>query len=318
MAPGPSNPMPADDRAEPRPNLPPGNAFEALRGLSQVRWAGRAIGAGIAAARDAVARLLIRVGVTPNALTLVGFAITCGAAYCLARGAGQQVPYFHYVRAGPVGWWPIWTLALLFLAAACDMLDGAVARLGNLKTRSGAVLDSTVDRFSDMALYIGCLLYFALHDPPNITYQLLAVLSLCSAVLISYIKARADNLIEDCSVGFWLRGERFAGLMIACSCGHVSTYLWQMSISCLFTVWRRISYAYRVLNAEDRGRPLPPRGPSPGWFGTFQWWRYPRGSTAHDVVTGAHILFIIFAPCIWPSLLAVGAWGDPLRRWFGW
>ena len=58
--------------------------------------------------------------------------------------------------------------------------------------------------------------------------------------------------------------------------------------------------------------------PAPGWFGTFQWWRYPRGSTAHDVVTGAHILFIIIAPCIWPSLMAVGAWGDPLRRWLGW
>jgi len=297
------------------PAFPAPAALETLRQVSAAESVGKPLGLSVAAARDALARRLVDLGVTPNIITVVGLFMTCGAAYGLARGAGQQVPYFVGVRDAPVGWWPIWTLVFLFLAAACDMLDGAVARVGNLRTRAGAVLDSTIDRLSDMALYIGCLLYFAQRDPANLTYQLLAVLSLCCAVLISYIKARAECFIDNCSVGYWSRGERFAGLMIACACGHVPAYLWQMSFSCAFTVWRRGSFAYRTLRALDTGRALPPRGPAPGWLGALQIWRRPRGSLGYDVATGLHIVFVVAAPCVWPALQAVGPWGDPLRRW---
>ena len=203
----------------------------------------------------------------------------------------------------------------LILAGACDMLDGAVARVGGLGSRAGAVLDSSVDRFSDMAIYIGCLLHFALATPANITYQLLAVVALCNAFLISYVKARAENLIDDCSVGYWLRGERFAAVLIGCIVGHVPAVLWQMAISCFFTVWRRMEYTYHTLQAVDAGRPPPPRGPAPGWRGALQLWRRPRGSVAYDLVTGAHIAYIVFAPCIWPALLGTGASADPLRGW---
>ena len=125
-----------------------------------------------------------------------------------------------------MGWWPALAALFLFAAFACDMLDGAVARVGHLGSRSGAVLDSAVDRFSDMAIYLACALHFALLPQPNVTYQLLAVLALCNGVLISYIKARAENMIEDCTVGYWLRGERCAALLIGCTFGHMPAVLW--------------------------------------------------------------------------------------------
>lgn len=286
--------------------------FAALRASGEAAGASKAIGSSIAAARDALARLLIRLGATPNRITMVGFALTCAAGYCLARGASEQVTFLRF-GGGSVGWWPTWAAVFLLLSGACDMLDGAVARVGRLATRSGAVLDSTVDRLSDAAIYIGCFLHFALLDRPNVTYQLLAVVALCNAFLISYIKARAEDIIEDCTVGYWLRGERFAAMLIGCAVGHVPAVLWQMSVSCGFTVWRRMTYAFAAVGALDTGRPGPPRGPSPRWWGRFQLWRHPRGSLPYDVVTGAHITYIVVAPWIWP---ASGPLADPLRRLF--
>lgn len=197
------------------------------------------------------------------------------------------------------------------------MLDGAVARVGGLGSRAGALFDSTLDRLSDMVIYIGCLLHFALLPKVNLTYQLLAIIALSNGVLISYVKARAENLIEDCSVGYWLRGERVAAVLIGCTTGHVPAVLWQMAISGSFTAWRRIEYAYHVLRAVDAGRPPPPRGPVPGWLGRIQIWRYPRGSIQYDVVTGLHIAFIVFAPLLLPALRGGDAAIDPVRSWLG-
>jgi CDP-diacylglycerol---glycerol-3-phosphate 3-phosphatidyltransferase len=305
---------PSPASSEPAPAV---KDFRALRESGEAAGASKSIGSAIAAARDAVARRLIRIGATPNRITLVGFLVTCGAGYCLARGASQSVPYFSFGGATGSGWWPALAAALLLLAGACDMLDGAVARVGRMGSRSGAVLDSSIDRLSDMAIYIGCFLHFALLPRPNITYQVLAVIALCNGVLISYVKARAENLIEDCSVGYWLRGERFAAILIGCTVGHVPAVLWQMAISCAFTVWRRMPFAHSVLRATDAGRPLPPRGPHPGWRGAIQLWRRPRGSVAYDLVTGAHIAYIVVAPGVWPVLRASGAGADPLRDWLG-
>jgi CDP-diacylglycerol--glycerol-3-phosphate 3-phosphatidyltransferase len=282
--------------------------FQALVESGEPGGASRSVGAAIAAARDALARKLIASGATPNRITILGFVFTCGAGYCLAQGAGQAVPYFSFA-GDSAGWWPALAAVLLVLAGACDMLDGAVARLGGLRSRAGAILDS--------AISLGCLLYFATRATPNLTYQVLAVIALCNSVLISYIKARAENVIEDCSVGYWLRGERFAAVLIGCTCGHVPAVLWQMAVSGFFTVWRRMTYAYAVLQAADRGRPLPPRGPVPRWPGRLQLWRRPRGSVSYDLVTGTHIAYIVFAPLFWPMLRAAGTHADPLRQWLG-
>jgi hypothetical protein len=145
--------MASEDRSDTSTKAAPPGASEdfcQLRASGEAGGVSRAIGSGFASARDSLARLLIGIGATPNRLTVAGFFMTIGAGYCLARGASQQLPYFS-TGAGPVGWWPLWAAGFLILASAFDMLDGAVARLGNMSSRFGAILDSVVDRFSDMA-----------------------------------------------------------------------------------------------------------------------------------------------------------------------
>ena len=290
--------------------------FAALRASGEDAGASEAIGSAICRARDRVARVLIALQFTPNRVTVLGLALTVAAGVCLAFGAGQQAPYWAH-GLGPAGWWPLAALAWLFLAGAADMLDGALARVGKLASRAGGLLDSAVDRFSDIAIYFGCFLYFALQPTPHVTYQVLAIIGLLNALLISYIKARAEDFLDDCTVGYWLRGERFAAVMIGCAVGHVPAVMWQMAVSCAFTVWRRLSYSFFAIRASDAGRPLPARGPDAQWWGRLQLWRHPRGSIAYDFVTGAHIAYIVFAPWIWPVLTDVSPATDFLRRWLG-
>ncbi len=298
------------------PAVPESKDFRALRATGDKAGASKTIGSSIAAARDVVARALLACGATPNRITLTGFVFTCGAGYCLARGASQQVSYF-VTSEGPVGVWPLWALFLLLLAGACDMLDGAVARIGKLGSEAGAVLDSVVDRLSDGAIYLGCFIHYATLAEPSVTYQLLAFVAFGNAVMISYVKARAENVIEGCTVGYWYRGERFAAVLIGCACGHMPAVLWQMAVSCGFTVWRRVTYAFAYTRATERGHPLPPHGPRSDWIGRLQLWRHPRGSIGYDLTTGFHIAFIIFAPLIWPALHGQGPYADPLRSWLG-
>ncbi|MFQ5805124.1 MAG: CDP-alcohol phosphatidyltransferase family protein [Phycisphaerae bacterium] len=290
----------------------PNDDFRRLREAGEKSGASLAIGARICAARDMVARGLVVVGATPNRITVGGFLVTCAAGYCLVRGASHQVPYF-YNDVGSASWWPAWAALFLFVAGACDMLDGATARVGNMRSRFGAILDSTLDRLSDMAIFLGCALHFALVG--DLTGGVLAVIALCNAFLISYVKARAEEIIEDCSVGYWLRGERFTAVLIGCVTGHVIAVLWLLAVLSLFTVWRRLAHARRAVRCLDRGLPGPPQGPAAGLVGRFQLWRGPRGSISYDLVTGINIAYIVAAPWFLPALTGQGAYGDPLGVW---
>lgn len=288
--------------------------FRRLRESGEQAGASRAIGGRIVAWRDGLARGMIAVGFTPNRVTILGFLITCGAGWCLVKGASHQASYF-YDGVGSSSMWPAWAALFLFLAGACDMLDGAIARIGNMSSKFGAILDSTIDRLSDLAIFLGCLIHFTLADRPNLTLVTLSVLALSSSFLISYVKARAEDIIDDCSVGFWLRGERFAAVLIGCATGHVVAVLWQLGLTNWLTVWRRIDYSRRAVLSMERGTPPPASGPEAGVLGRAQLWRRPRGSVGYDLIVSANILWIVVAPWIWPTLGGNGAWADPLRTW---
>ncbi|MBN2559467.1 MAG: CDP-alcohol phosphatidyltransferase family protein [Phycisphaerae bacterium] len=265
----------------------------------------RRIGQGFCDARDAIARVLIALRVTPNMLTIAGFLATCGAAVCFFLGGSYAhattrelgLPPYMFIAA-----------AFLFLASAFDMLDGAVARLGNLSTPLGAVLDSSVDRFSDMIVYVGLTGHFVLKQ--NLTYSVLAVVAMGNAFLVSYVKARSENTISSCAVGYWMRGERSAALLIAACAGTIPAVLWQQAVLPAFTVLRRMVWTWQVLSAQVARRPTPSAAPASGWTGLLKPWRYPRGSVPYDLVTGVNILFIIFASHVSPLF---GPGVDPLR-----
>lgn len=277
--------------------------FRRLQAEGHRRGWSWAIGRAFCETRDAIARGLIRLRVTPNMLTIGGFFATCGAAVCLFLGGSGS--------AGELGAVPYTLIAaaFFFLAGAADMLDGAVAHVGRLESAFGEVLDSVVDRCSDMVIYAGLIGHFLIRG--NLTYAMLAVAAMSSAVLIGYVKARSEVLIPSCSVGYWMRGERIVALLIASVAGNIPAALWQQAILPVFTVIRRMAWVRHVLSAEAAGRPVPTNTPAAGWRGLCRPWRYPRGSLPYDLVTGANIAFLVTAPYI-SSLF--GPEADPLRR----
>lgn len=288
--------------------------FHRLRESGERSGVSLVIGRGFGVSRDAVARGLIALGLTPNGATVLGCVATIIAGWCLAHGAGHQVPYFK-TGPGPVSYWPALAAIFLFIAGGFDMLDGAIARLAAKKSRFGGILDSTLDRISDMAIAFGCVAYFG-HIGSR-TYVALALVGMCASFMISYVKARADVVIDDCSVGFWLRGERCAALLIGAATGHIPAVLWQLAIGGALTTWRRVEYSRRAAMALDGLCAPPRRGPESGWVGRLQLYRHPRGSVPYDLIVGLNIAFIVFAPLLWPPLLASGAAADPLGGLLG-
>ncbi len=286
--------------------------FAALEERGDKRGSTWAIGAAVAAARDQVAGAMIRIGATPNRLTLAGFLVTVGSAVCLLFGASYRAPWEAYPGAPTASsWWPVGACAFLFVACAFDMLDGCVARIGGMATPFGGVLDSTLDRFSDCAIYLACATHFALVG--NTTYVALSVAALCNTFLISYVKARAEDLIDDCSVGWWLRGERCVGLLLGMGFCHMPGLLWQQATLPALTVLRRILYTRAVLSNGDKAASSWSgiRGPLPSPWTFLAPWRFPRGSVPYDLVAWFNIGYIIVMPWIHPFFYGDA---DPLRR----
>ncbi len=268
---------------------------------------GTVIAATFANGRDGIARRLIRLGVTPNTLTVCALILSLAAGAALAVGAGaslgwtltpgpadQYAPNAYLLVAG----------VLLLLCSAGDMLDGAVARLGGKATTFGAFLDSTLDRFSDFAIYLGIAFYFALRS--NLTYTLLPIVAIFAGLMVSYTRARAEDLIEFCTVGYWQRGERCAAILFAVFAHNVPALLIQQALLPMLTVWARIDYTRRVAAGQN---PLLDPRQSPRLFDKLKIWRYPRATLPYDLFTAANIAFLI--------LVRIPPHFDPLAELLG-
>lgn len=216
--------------------------------------------------RDLIARALCRIGITANMLTVLGAVFTIVAACLLASGAQQTWQDGTIPVSFWAGWW-------IILACAMDMLDGAVAKVNNMQTTFGGILDSTMDRISDIAIFGGIGIGFS----GNITFQLLALIALTNAILISYIKARAECEIDSCSTGFWQRGERMTSVLIACFAGHISTLIVLLAILPAFSVGSRLLLCYRHTSGTERHA----RTSS---VGGLAFWRYGRGTWPHVLI----------------------------------
>ena len=146
---------------------------------------------------DPVAGFLLRLGLSPNALTLLGLALSIGCGFLIGGG--------HLLIASLV----------LLLGGLCDMLDGGMARRGSLSSQRGAFLDSTLDRLAEIAMYLGLLVFF--HE--RLAMQLVTGLALTGSLMTSYARARSEGLGIECKVGLLERPERlillFLGLLLA-------------------------------------------------------------------------------------------------------
>src|SRR5947209_482406 len=184
---------------------------------------------------------LARRRINPNLLTVTGVSINvlCGLMFALG----------HFFWAG----------LILIVANLFDMLDGQVARLTNQVTRFGGFLDSTLDRVSDMAAFVGLMLFYArdteFHSTVNV---LLAGLAMVGSVLVSYASARAESLIPKCDVGFLRRPERVVLLIIGALSTHPSSnsvfanrmpaVLWVLAVGSFWTFAFRVYHTWSELN----------------------------------------------------------------------
>lgn len=176
-----------------------------------------------------VVSALAATGLTPNMFTFLGMAVNAWAAALFAMGK------FH--RAA----------AVLFLAGFLDMADGQVARRVGRVTAFGAFLDSTLDRYSDLALYMGLVVYYTLIGRGF--YMTLAAMAMASSFMVSYSRARAESLIPSCKVGFMERPERLVLLILGGAFNRMAPVLWVIATISTLTVIHRVLYTWQEVRA---------------------------------------------------------------------
>ena len=170
----------------------------------------------------------------PDALTVVGALVAIPAALALADGR---------MALGGV---------LILLGGFFDLVDGVVARHHGISTSFGAFLDSTLDRFVDVALLAGLVFLYASRGEP--TTAAVASVVLAASVLTSYAKARAEAVIPRLEGGLLERGERIGGLAIGALFDIMVPMLWLLSLLSVITVAQRFAVAYRELGRVDEER----------------------------------------------------------------
>ncbi|MGC9394372.1 MAG: CDP-alcohol phosphatidyltransferase family protein [Anaerolineae bacterium] len=178
-----------------------------------------------------IARVLGKLGLHPNTVTLLGFFLNVGAGAILATG--------RLVLGG----------VFLLLASSVDSLDGALARVSGAKSRFGAFLDSTLDRLSESALLFGLLAWLLRQGAALEMY--LVFLVLLGSVMVSYTRARAEGIGYDCKVGILTRLERVVVLGVGLIIGWIRPTLIVMAVFTWITVFQRVWYVYR----ESRRNP---------------------------------------------------------------
>ncbi len=178
-----------------------------------------------------VGRAFARLGVTPNMATLIGFGLNAVVALVLASGQPRV--------AG----------VMLLVASAFDMVDGAIARSTGSVSTFGGFLDSTVDRYSEIVVYIGLLVWLNTTGDDHLG-SLLVLVSATGALMISYARARAEAIGHKASVGLVARPERVVLLGICLILNIPMVALWILAVATHLTaVWRMI-HVWRVTSAE--------------------------------------------------------------------
>lgn len=179
-----------------------------------------------------IARGLALTGVSPNALTVIGFLLTLVVAFVLATG--------NFLLGG----------VLLIFAALFDTLDGALARHSDQTTVFGAFLDSTMDRYSEAVTLIALIYYYA-SQPDGATAVLLLACTMAGSLLVSYTRARAEAVGIECKEGFFQRTERIIVLIVGLLTGWMTPVLWVLAIFTNVTAVQRIVDVYHKTKATS-------------------------------------------------------------------
>src|ERR1700741_5155138 len=205
---------------------------------------GASIGRAAQRVIDAIVRWLAHGHINPNILTVIGVALNVGCGLLFGMG--------RFFSAG----------IALIVANLFDMLDGQVARLSGRVTRFGGFLDSSLDRLSDMFIFVGLIVFYArvteFHSTLNV---FLAWAGLMGSVMVSYASARAESLIPKCDVGFLRRPERVVLFIIGALSTHpesnnffanrMPAVLWVLAVGSYWTFAHRMYHTWRELTMAD-------------------------------------------------------------------
>src|SRR5437870_5483697 len=183
----------------------------------------------------AIINLCVRLRIHPNTLTLIGVIVNVAAAWAL--GFGRFMLAF----------------AIMLVANIFDFIDGKVAHLLQLQSEFGAFWDSTLDRFSDLALLTGLIFLYSKLGRSD--YVMVAALALIFSIMTSYARARAESLVERRKVGFMERPERIVLFMNGAAPTRMAAVVWVVLGLSAAAGADRIYYTYLALN----GLPMPSR-----------------------------------------------------------
>ena len=156
-------------------------------------------------------RTSVRFGIHPNALTMIGFGITLVSACLFGLGAFR------------------WAGLVMFVGGSCDVLDGHLARETGTRSTFGALLDSTLDRYAEIAVFVGIIAFYLFNAPGgelgaySAYWVLASVMAISGSLMVSYVRARAEGLGQECTVGLMQRPERIICLGLGALLGE--TYL---------------------------------------------------------------------------------------------
>lgn len=181
---------------------------------------------------------MIKIGITPNMVTTIGFLGNVLATAMFILASEQATPEAGYTMIG-------WGGAILIFSGLFDMMDGRLARLGNMSTAFGAYWDSTLDRYSELFSLFGLTLY--LLNTVGTWAGVISFLALVGSIMVSYVRARAEGLDIECKVGLMQRPERVVVTsVVAILTGIFNSNGWLIGGMILIAVLANITAFWRV------------------------------------------------------------------------
>lgn len=200
-------------------------------------------------------RGMIKIGITPNFITTTGFLLNVVAASFLIYAS----IYGEHGELGYLGW----AGGIILFAGLFDMMDGRVARLGNMSSTFGALYDSVLDRYSELVTFFGICYYLLMEG--YFLYSIIAFVALIGSLMVSYVRARAEGLGIECKVGFMQRPERVVLTSLgALFCGvfkNITAFdpililivpLAVIAVLANLTAFVRVNHCRKVMEANDR------------------------------------------------------------------
>ena len=194
---------------------------------------------------------MIKVGITPNFITTTGFVlnVVATAMFIYAANMPEQEAYA----------WIGWGGGVILFAGLFDMMDGRLARMGNMSSTFGALWDSTLDRYSELVSLFGICLYFLrMQDEVGFWMGIVTFAAMIGSVMVSYVRARAEGLDIECKVGLMQRPERVVVTAVTAMLTGCMADIWWLAggmiliaVLANITAFWRIAHCYIVMNKKE-------------------------------------------------------------------